>query len=145
MSATPAGLLVNVDVDDLPRALAFYCAAFNLTPGRRFGTAAVELIGLPTPLYLLNHAAGSPPVPGEPRRRRNYSRHWTPVHLDFVVPDIHAALEQALHAGAHLDQPLAVKSFGSIAVLSDPFGNGFCLLEFAGRGYDEIATGGDEA
>jgi len=31
-------------------------------------------------------------------------------------------------------------AFGQIAVLSDPFGNGFCLLEFAGRGYDEVAT-----
>ena len=24
--------------------------------------------------------------------------------------------------------------------LSDPFGNGFCFLQFTGRGYDEIAT-----
>jgi hypothetical protein len=24
-------------------------------------------------------------------------------------------------------------------MLADPFGNGFCLLEFRGRGYDEIA------
>jgi len=28
-----------------------------------------------------------------------------------------------------------------MAVLSDPFGNGLCLLQLEGRGYDEIATG----
>ena len=25
------------------------------------------------------------------------------------------------------------------ALMADPFGNGFCLLPFTGRGYDEIA------
>ncbi len=25
-----------------------------------------------------------------------------------------------------------------LAILADPFGNGFCLLEFRGRGYDEL-------
>jgi len=25
------------------------------------------------------------------------------------------------------------------SLLADPFGNGFCLLEFVGRGYDAIA------
>lgn len=132
-------VLVNVDVDDLSRAVAFYTQAFGLTVGRRFGAAAVELDGLPAKLYLLANAAGTAAVPGEPRRRRNYSRHWTPVHLDFVVEDVHAALARALDAGAHLDQPLKTRAFGQIAVLSDPFGNGFCLLEFSGRGYDEIA------
>jgi len=139
MSDAP-GVLVNIDVDDLPRAVAFYSAAFGLTPARRFGDSAVEMLGLAAPVYLLANGAGTLPIPGEPRRRRNYSRHWTPVHLDFVVEDVQAALERALRAGATLDQPLAAKPFGQIAVLSDPFGNGFCLLEFTGRGYDEIAT-----
>jgi predicted enzyme related to lactoylglutathione lyase len=142
LSAAPVGLLVNIDVDELPRAIDFYCEAFGLTLGRRFGGAAVELLGMPAPLYLLCQPAGTHAVPGEPRRRRNYSRHWTPVHLDFIVTDIQAALERALGAGARLDQPLRAKAFGNIAMLSDPFGNGFCLLEFTGRGYDEIADGG---
>ena len=145
MSTPPTGLLVNVDVDDLPRAVEFYSAAFGLRPARRFGDAAVEMLGLPAPLYLLSQAAGTLAVPGEPRRRRNYSRHWTPVHLDLVVPDVEAALERALRAGARLDRPLRTQPFGLIAVLSDPFGNGFCLLEFTGRGYDEIADGSSGA
>ena len=28
----------------------------------------------------------------------------------------------------------------AIAMLADPFGHGICLIEFVGRGYDEIAT-----
>jgi predicted enzyme related to lactoylglutathione lyase len=140
LSAAPKGVLLNVDVDDLPRAIDFYTRALGLTPGRRFGEVAVELLGLPSPLYLLRQAAGTHAVPGEPRRRRNYSRHWTPVHLDFVVDDIHLALDRALRAGATLDQPLTTRPYGHIATLGDPFGNGFCLLEFTGRGYDEVAT-----
>jgi hypothetical protein len=31
-------------------------------------------------------------------------------------------------------------AWGRIANLSDPFGNGFCLLQFTGRGYDAIAV-----
>ena len=140
----PRGLLVNIDVDDLERAVAFYCQAFDLAVGRRFA-AAVELHGLPSPLYLLHHGPGTLPIPGEPRRRRNYARHWTPVHLDFVVEDVHAALDRALNAGAHLDRPLATHDYGTIASLSDPFGNGFCLLEFSSRGYDAIAVGSGAA
>ncbi|RYG88593.1 VOC family protein [bacterium] len=136
----PTGLLVNIDVGDLERAVEFYTAALGLTVGRRFRELAVELLGLPSPIYLLANPPGTAAIPGEPRRRRNYSRHWTPVHLDFVVDDVHAALARALDAGAHLDQPLKTRPFGQIAVLSDPFGNGFCLLEFSDAGYDEIAS-----
>jgi predicted enzyme related to lactoylglutathione lyase len=61
------------------------------------------------------------------------------VHLDFVVPDLHTALERACAAGARLEHDVRTEKWGRIALLSDPFGNGFCLIEFSGRGYDEIA------
>jgi len=71
---------------------------------------------------------------------RNYSRHWTPVHLDFVTTDIEAAVERAIAAGAILEQPVTRHAWGELALLADPFGNGFCLIKFLGRGYDEIAA-----
>ncbi|MDI1428841.1 VOC family protein [Polyangium sorediatum] len=37
-----ATLLVNIDVDDLDRAIHFYTGAFDLRIGRRFGGAGVE-------------------------------------------------------------------------------------------------------
>lgn len=31
-------------------------------------------------------------------------------------------------------------SWGRIAVMSDPFGNGYCLIEFSDAGYDAVAS-----
>ena len=62
------------------------------------------------------------------------------MHLDFVVTDIRAALARAVKAGAKLERDVTQHAYGRLALLADPFGNGFCLLEFAGRGYDEIAV-----
>jgi predicted enzyme related to lactoylglutathione lyase len=132
-------LLINIDVDDLSRATAFYTDAFDLRIGRRFGDGGIELLGGSSPIYLLVKAAGTEAT-SHSNQRRDYSRHWTPVHLDIVVQDIDAAIERALKAGAKLERAAQAKSWGKIALLADPFGNGFCLVEFLGRGYDEIAS-----
>jgi len=89
------------------------------------------------PLFLLRKAAGTI---GAGESRRIYDRHWTPIHFDVVVEDINAALERALDAGALLEQEIRTNVWGKIAVLADPFGHGFCLIEFINRGYDEVAT-----
>jgi predicted enzyme related to lactoylglutathione lyase len=134
-----ATALINIDVDDLDRAFAFYTAAFGLRVGRRFGRSAIELLGTGSPIYLLKKAAGTPAGPATHERRR-YGRHWTPVHLDFVVGDVDAAVERTVAAGATLEAPTAAHAWGRIAQLADPFGHGLCLIEFTGKGYDEIAT-----
>lgn len=130
-------LLINIDVDDLARAERFYCEAFGLSPGRRFGAFGVELLGSAAPIYLLAKPAGSAATEAVNDTRR-YERHWTPVHLDFVVDDIEKAVERAVAAGATLEEPVAVRRWGKLALLADPFGNGFCFVELVGRGYDEI-------
>jgi predicted enzyme related to lactoylglutathione lyase len=56
-----------------------------------------------------------------------------------VVPDVDAAVERAVEAGAKVDEPATDRVWGRIAILADPFGHGFCLLQFSGRGYDAIA------
>ena len=129
--------LVNLDVDDLEKAVAFYAAAFGLTVGRRFGTHAAEMLGGTAPIYLLATKPGS--RANAAGNVRQYERHWTPVHLDFVVEDIDAAVQKAVGAGAKLEKPALTNSWGKLAVLADPFGHGFCFIEFVGRGYDEIA------
>lgn len=133
----PLQLLVNIDVDDLGRAVAFYTEALPLRTGRRFGPHGVELLGAGSPLYLLAKPAGSEGAPGDERR---YGRHWTPVHLDFAVPDLAAAVARATAAGAVLESPATSHAWGSIAMFADPFGHGFCLIEFSERGYDAIAS-----
>ena len=132
-------LLVNIDVDDLAGATAFYRTAFGLNIGRRFGDDGVELTGASSRIYLLAKKSGSHAC-AHSQDRRDYSRHWTPVHLDFVVDDIDAAVLRATHAGAQLEKPVSTSAWGRLALMSDPFGHGFCLVQFLGQGYDEIAT-----
>ncbi|CAN7355889.1 VOC family protein [Phenylobacterium sp. LjRoot225] len=129
-------LLVNIDVPDVARAERFYTEAFGLIPTRRFGTAGVELSGWPARIYLLEKAEGTIGAGDEPRR---YQRHWSPIHLDVVVDDIEAALSRALAAGAVAEGEIRSAAWGRIVVLADPFGHGLCLIQFHGRGYDEVA------
>jgi predicted enzyme related to lactoylglutathione lyase len=135
-----ATALINIDVDDLERGVRFYAGCFGLQVGRKLGPAIVELLGAASPIYLLEKASGSLASQAADDRRR-YGRHWTPVHLDFVVADLDATVKAAIAAGATLEAPAATHVWGRIAHLADPFGHGVCLVEFLGRGYDEIATG----
>jgi predicted enzyme related to lactoylglutathione lyase len=130
-------LLVNLDVDDIERAVRFYTEGLLLRVGRRFDDGFVELLGADVPIYLLNKAASDKPFDGAVHGR-DYSRHWTPVHLDFVVEDIDLAVSRAVTAGAKLESRPREQAYGRLALLSDPFGHGFCLLEFQRRGYDEL-------
>ena len=132
-------LLVNIDVSDLDRAIAFYTSVFDLKVSRRFAADGVELAGGSAPIYLLVKAAGSLASP-QSDQVRDYRRHWTPVHLDVVVDDVERAVQRALDAGAILEKPVRSSTWGKLALMADPFGNGFCLVQFVGKGYDEIAT-----
>jgi predicted enzyme related to lactoylglutathione lyase len=69
---------------------------------------------------------------------RRYERHWTPFHLDVVVEDVDAAVERAVAAGAKIEAPAREAPYGRIAMLADPFGHGFCLLQLSERGYDAL-------
>ena len=132
-------ILINIDVDDLDRAVAFYTKLLHVSIGRRFGAAGVELVGAGSPIYLLVKQSDTPASAASGERRR-YGRHWTPVHLDFVVPDLEAAVAGAIAAGATQDSAPQTHTWGKIAHMADPFGHGFCLIQFVGRGYDEVAT-----
>jgi catechol 2,3-dioxygenase-like lactoylglutathione lyase family enzyme len=129
-------LIVNIDVDDLARGEAFYTAALGLTAGRHWD-GMTELLGAEAEIYLLEKPAGSP-INAAASAVRSYARHWTPVHLDIGVDDLDAAVERALAAGAVQESARCDDVWGSIAMFADPFGHGFCLLQFKGRAYDEI-------
>lgn len=129
-------LLLNLDVDDLDRAIAFYTRAFGLQLGRHFGDWA-ELVGGTSPIYLLPKAAGTA-VASSTLQERNYARHWTPLHLDLVVDDIELAIQRALQAGATQERDVTLHQYGKLALMADPFGHGFCFIQFTGQGYDEL-------
>jgi predicted enzyme related to lactoylglutathione lyase len=131
-------LMVNLDVDDLEAAVRFYSAAFGLQVSRHLGAFGVEMLGSSVPIYLLVKSPGTL-ASVTTSQGRSYERHWTPVHLDFVVDEIEPAVQRALSAGARLEQPIAAYKWGKLALMADPFGHGFCFVQFLGRGYDEIA------
>lgn len=135
------GLLLNIDVPDIAAAERFYMTAFDLKVGRRFGADFVELLGWPSRVYLLLKAPGTV---GAGRDLRRYERHWTPVHFDVEVADIDQSVARALNAGARVEQSTSAAPYGRIAMLADPFGHGFCLIEFNAGGYDHLLDGGDD-
>ncbi|RXR07257.1 VOC family protein [Pseudoxanthomonas composti] len=128
-------LLVNLDVPDLEQAARTYTQAFGLHRGRRIGEGGLELLGAAVPLYLLQQPEGSIGAGGQPR---DYRRHWTPVHLDVAVEDLELALARAQAAGLTRETEVRHAAWGSIATLRDPFGHGWCLIQFTDAGYDAI-------
>jgi catechol 2,3-dioxygenase-like lactoylglutathione lyase family enzyme len=131
------GLLVNIDVPDVEAGIAFYTAALGLKVGRRFGDDFAELTGADAPIYLLGKPAGTPigPDGGDVRR---YERHWSPIHPDFVVNDMAGATARAVAAGAVQEGETCDAPYGKLAMFADPFGHGFCLIQFNERGYDAL-------
>lgn len=129
-----------IDVDDLDKAIAFYTQTLGLKLGRRLGSDWAELLGATSPIDLLANPAGSPASPNG-ALARDYRRHWTPVHLDFTVIGLEEVVRRAQAAGATLERAIQEREWGRMANLADPFGHGFCLLEFKGRGYDTLLEG----
>jgi len=133
-------LLVNIDVDDLEKAIEFYRSGLGLVLERRlFDGTVAEMIGGTSSIYLLEKAPGSL-ASAMASIRRDYRRHWTPVHLDVSVDNLAAAVQRALDAGAVVEGDPQTHPWGRIAFMSDPFGHGFCLLEFSGQGYEAVTT-----
>ena len=132
-------LLLNIDVPELDSAVAFYTQALGLTLRRHlFARSVAELQGAGIAVFLLHKPAGSH---GAGRQPRDYSRHWTPVHFDLVVDDLEAALRRALAAGAVTESRIESAGWGRQVRLADPFGHGFCLVEFSAAGYASVADG----
>jgi predicted enzyme related to lactoylglutathione lyase len=129
-------IIINIDVPELAPAIAFYTAALGLTHSRTLDDDVAELMGASATLYLLCKPAGTEAVKA-PRTVRDFARHWTPVHFDLVVDDVDAAAARAVAAGArretgHIDwKGSRCVSFG------DPFGHGFCFIQFEHGTYDD--------
>lgn len=127
-------IIVNIDVPELGPAIDFYSKAFGLELSRTMDNVVAELTGASSVLYLLENASGSAASSSGADVRR-YSRHWTPVHIDFVVDDLLQAKERARKAGATQESEIAEWRGSKCITFSDPFGHGFCLIELVGENY----------
>ncbi len=127
-------IIVNIDVPNLAPAIGFYCSALGLKLNRIIEEDVAELIGASSVIYLLQNSAGSNSMSALPQVR-DYTRHWTPIHMDFVVDDVTKAAQRALDAGATQESECVEWRGSKCITFSDPFGNGFCIIEFAGDTY----------
>jgi predicted enzyme related to lactoylglutathione lyase len=118
---------VSIDVPDLEQGVGFYSGAFGFAKVAEPYPGVIVLSAEDMTLCLLEKPAGSKPSPNT-TDIRGYHRHWTPVHLDFHVDDFIAAIDRAVAAGAVVEQRFD-SSHGAAAFCSDPFGNGFCLIQ----------------
>jgi catechol 2,3-dioxygenase-like lactoylglutathione lyase family enzyme len=133
-------LHVYIEIDDLARGIAFYVDGLGLRVKRRLTPRWVELDGAQTPIHLL--ARPEPEFQtGEHILSKDFARHWTPVHLDFVVEDLEAAVERAVRAGAKLERRVDHPGLWSLAALADPFGNGFDLITDPEAAYEKLGAG----
>src|SRR5262249_37695498 len=92
-----------IEVTDAAAGIAFYCAGLGLTRRRRLGRTWTALEGATLPIFLL---ANRPAVAdlGSRKVQRSYERHWTPVHLDFIVSDLDATVARLTALGGSLDR-----------------------------------------
>ncbi len=119
---------ITIDVDDLERAVKFYCEGLGLKLIERGKTWARTELEDQT-FWICEFEAGQ-----QGGVARDFKRHWTPVHLDFIVKDLDSSLVRALDTGGRLDhavrrddpEPLGMCD---VANLSDPAGNGVDLIQ----------------
>ena len=120
-------LEICIDVDDVDRAVEFYGQGLGLSVVEHHPQWAKLELGDQT-FWIMKIAAGQ-----VGSITRDYRRHWTPIHLDFVVDDIDGATQRALAAGGRLDREITRQgepggSDADVANLSDPAGNGVDLI-----------------
>ncbi len=127
-------IIVNIDVPELAPAIDFYCSGLGLELARVMDDVVAELVGASSVIYLLANETGSAAAASISEVRR-YARHWTPVHIDFVVDDLEQARDRAMKAGARLESECVAWRGSRCMTFSDPFGHGFCLIEFEGDTY----------
>ena len=132
---THVATIINIDVPDVRQAVDFYTSAVDTVLERYIDEDVAELSAGLVKIYLLKQPQDSRPNP-TPGSRRDYRRHWTPVHLDFVVADLDAAVKKAEAAGAYRETDRTTWRGATHVSFRDPFGHGFCLISFDGDTYD---------
>ncbi|MEM8501498.1 MAG: VOC family protein [Pseudomonadota bacterium] len=121
-----ANVSISIDVPDLDAAQDFYCGALPCTfiEDDEHGIRILDAGNVR--IYLLKKPEGSLPFKAS-NTRRDYGRHWCPIHLDFGTSNIEEAVA-AVEAHGGTVEGSDSGAWGSIAYCADPFGNGFCLI-----------------
>ena len=117
---------VSIDVSNLELAESLYTEALGCKKIRDQGADMVVLATENCDISLHEKEAGTKPLASSDVVR-DYKRHWTPVHLDFLTENIDEVVKNILKLGG-LHEGGESGDWGSIAYCADPFGNGFCVI-----------------
>ena len=117
---------VSIDVSNLNQAETFYVEALGCKKLRDQGSDMTVLSTENCDIYLQEKHEGSKPLLSS-EVVRDYSRHWTPVHLDFLAKNVDELVEKIVRLGGRHEGGESGE-WGSIAYCADPFGNGFCII-----------------
>ena len=117
---------VSIDVSNLKQAETFYIEALGCKKVRDQGADMVVLATDNCDIYLQEKAADTRPLKSD-KVIRDYQRHWTPVHLDFLTKNTEDIVRKVIENGGQREGGESGE-WGSIAYCVDPFGNGFCVI-----------------
>ncbi len=115
---------VSIDVSDMGKALSFYTEALGCEFKKKYSDEWQVISIASLDIHLQKKAAGTVAAADQ---KRDYARHWTPVHLDFIVEDIRPACEAIEKLGGIVEGQ-TFSDPADIAHCADPFGNGFCVI-----------------
>lgn len=117
---------VSIDVSNLKMAEPFYVEALGCKKVRDQGSDMAVLSTENCDISLQEKGPGTAPLASS-SVVREYGRHWTPVHLDFICNNVDEIVSKILELrGLHEGGDSGDQ--GSIAYCADPFGNGFCVI-----------------
>lgn len=110
---------ICIDVEDVAEAVRFYGEGIGLSVVKHEKEWAQLKLGEQT-IWLMKLPAGQGGT-----ITREYSRHWTPVHLDIHVDDIDETIKRVVAIGGKLE----ARPKASLANLVDPSGNGVDVVQ----------------
>ena len=117
---------VSIDVPGIKQAETFYTEALGCKKLRDRGESMSVISTDNCHIYLQEKKSGTKPIPSD-SAERDYGRHWTPIHLDFLTDNVDRLVRKILQFGGRHEGGES-GDWGSIAYCADPFGNGFCLI-----------------
>lgn len=121
LTVRPTTLRPRLIVSDASRAIDFYTEAFGATEIERFTDGAGKIVHAElrfddVVLTLKDEEPGTPDIGPA-------SLEGSPVILHLDVPDVDAAGEQLLQAGAVVIYPIDDHPYGRMGRFRDPFGH----------------------
>ena len=117
---------ISIDVSDLKKAENFYIEALWCNKIRNQGSNMVVLWTDNVDIYLQKKESWTKPTKLD-SIIRDYKRHWTPIHLDFLCDNVDERVKKVINLWWE-HEGWESWEWGSIAYCIDPFGNGFCLI-----------------